>query len=106
VEQARGARYIPPPFPPTTKFAPLLPRGALIAVITVHHRLVIPVAQGRGLVQPDGGSVVASDGSVGRPYRRVTSQGRSPAAQMNVPWRLTCRWLLAYAVDWPNELAV
>jgi hypothetical protein len=52
VEQARGPRDTPPPFPPTTKFAPLLPRGALIAVISVRHRLVIPVAQRRGQARP------------------------------------------------------
>jgi hypothetical protein len=33
----------PTSLPPTTKFAPLLPRGALIAVITVFHRLVTPL---------------------------------------------------------------
>jgi hypothetical protein len=48
VEQARGACHLPPPFPPTTKFAPLLPRGAVIAGIDLPHRLVTSVAQRGG----------------------------------------------------------
>jgi hypothetical protein len=42
----------PTSLPPTTNFAPLLPRGALIAVITVFHRLVTPVAPRRGSARP------------------------------------------------------